>query len=123
MKAEERNALFLLLGIGVTGAIIYARNSKAGEPGPAPGASAGNPQPGERWLVAIWLDPPDFTDGDRGVLMREYGATATIEKAEMVTKNVLGLVLLYKEPARFPPAGTSIPWGSGEAKFLSAERA
>jgi hypothetical protein len=122
MKAEERNALWLLLGIGVTGAIVYAVNSKAA-PMLDGSASAGQPKPGERWLVAIWLDPPEFTDADRRRLVADYSRTATVEKAEMVTQNVLGLVLLFRTDERFPPAGTTIPWGRGEAKFLRAERA
>jgi len=122
MKTEEKNALFLLAGIGVTGWILYAVNAKAAPEftGPA-GDGGGEPAPGETWLVAIWLDPPEFTDSDRALLVREYSGTAEILSAKMVTQNVLGLVLKYRKPATFPAAGTTIPWGSGQAKFLSAE--
>jgi hypothetical protein len=116
MKAEEKNALFLLGGIGVTAWILYAVNAKAG-----PDAGA-EPRAGETWLVAIWIDPPDFTDRDKRRLAEEYSATADVESASMVTENVLGLVLKYKVDAKLPPVGTEMPWGTGTMKFLRAER-
>lgn len=117
------NALFLLLGLGVTALIVAARQSKAAPGGPIPFII--KPAAGETWMIAIEIDPPDFTAADRAALVKLYEGTADVISVGFVTadQKTLGLILKYKRSdSAFPAPGTVIPWGRGKATFLGAER-
>ena len=112
MKAEERNALFLLLGIGVTGAIIYARNSKAAEPErpliPDPSDRV-LIEPGEEWIVDVRAEGAPFVPAT-GENFREMFK----DTAELLSFTPSGdyrnarIALRFIRKASLPPLGTNV---------------
>lgn len=119
MKAEEKNALGLVAGLGVTAWILYAVNSKSAPAHVSTGGMPQNPERGEEWQVVMRLDPPDWTPGDEAVLRKEYADTAMLQAATL-RGDMLTLTLDYIVNSKFPPVGSSIPWGKGTATLLGA---